>query len=183
MLPCTAALFGRGPGGRERGGKRGRENKSIVPLAVELKNRLQLGCFPKVLCHRLAQPLNVSSNSRSAKGIKTISKSQKQTNKNKTTMNSGLSPDLAWTGSGPQESLSPAHSSRAARLQPRWPWQGWRPPRIAQGTRTRLCGCWQLLQSVSETKFSEKRGLRASREKVITTHLRFSFPRGAFWKH
>lgn len=84
MLPCTAALFGRGPGGRERGGKRGRENKSIVPLAAELKNCLQLGCFPKVLCHRLAQSLNVSSNSRSAKGIKTISKSQKQTNKIKT---------------------------------------------------------------------------------------------------
>lgn len=81
MLPCTAALFGRGPGGTERGGKRGRENKSIVSLAVELKNCLQLGCFPKVLCHRLAQSRNVSSNSRSAKGVKTISKSQKQTNK------------------------------------------------------------------------------------------------------
>lgn len=101
-------------------------------------------------------------------------------------MNSGLSPDLALTSSGPQESLSPAHSSRAAspaevaRAGP----CGWRPPRITEGTRcTRLYGCWQLLQSASETKFSEKRGLRASREKVITTHLRFSFPRRAFWKH
>lgn len=80
-------------------------------------------------------------------------------------MNSGLSPDLALTSSGPQESPSPAHTSRAVRLEPRWPWQGLAAAgglRITEGTRcTRLYGCWQLLQSVSEPKFSEKRGLRA----------------------
>lgn len=52
MLPCMAALFGRGLGGERGGGER--EKKSIVSL-TELKDCLQLGWFSKVLCHRLAQ--------------------------------------------------------------------------------------------------------------------------------